>query len=184
MVPLQDVVFFALLAMPFIAALFAWLVTGLAIRYAQQRRWLAHPEERSSHSVPTPQVGGIGVCTAVLVELTCIAVLQRGGVFGASAAAYLWLAATVAVGLAVGLWDDLHPLGPVAKAAAVLALAAVATAALWRLCATTVLSEYASGLAAVRMTVSITTAVFLALAFVWIVFFINAFNFMDGVNGQ
>lgn len=172
------------------AAAVSFALTGLAVRHARKRRWLAHPEDRSSHTIPTPQVGGVGVCGALLVGLvltalpTVRAVLPNEGLlppFGICC----WLFATVAFGLALGLWDDLHPLSAFPKVIAVAALAALATAVQWQLL------QYDSYWSGHKWDPSPVTwdhpailALCAVLAFLWIFFLINAFNFMDGVNGQ
>ena len=37
------------------------VITQIAIQIAAHANLIAHPNERSSHSLPTPQVGGIGI---------------------------------------------------------------------------------------------------------------------------
>lgn len=189
MASLQEVVRFALLALP-LAALCSFVVTGLAVRHARRRRWLAHPEERSSHSVPTPQVGGIGVCAALLAGLAFLAIPQLRALVPGSGAGPLpmalgWLLATVAFGLALGLWDDLHPLSALPKLVAVIALAALGTVATWYLSKDG--NYWNATVFIVTAASDYPEATFIGcvvLVFVWIFFFINAFNFMDGVNGQ
>lgn len=172
------------------AAAVSFALTGLAVRHARKRRWLAHPEDRSSHTIPTPQVGGVGVCGALLVGLvlaalpTVRALLPSEGLlppFGICC----WLFATVAFGLALGLWDDLHPLSALPKVIAVAALAALATGVQWQLLQDD--SHYIGYWRTHGWVIwdhPAILALCTVLAFLWIFFLINAFNFMDGVNGQ
>src|SRR3954471_15585293 len=92
-----------LIAVPLAAALGAGLIVRLRpllVRYA-----LARPNARSSHTVPTPQGGGIAVLAATLA-VAAVALAVCGG--GAGDALIVGAAA---VGLAVvGAIDDIRPL--------------------------------------------------------------------------
>lgn len=57
----------ALLGPAGIAALAAWVLVGLVRSYSIRRAVLDHPTDRSSHSVPTPRGGGLGLILAFLV---------------------------------------------------------------------------------------------------------------------
>jgi UDP-N-acetylmuramyl pentapeptide phosphotransferase/UDP-N-acetylglucosamine-1-phosphate transferase len=173
------------------AALFSFALTGLAVLHARRRRWLSHPEERSSHTIPTPQVGGIGVCGALLLGLALAVFLSSRALLSPEGFPLPppdvcgWLFATVAFGLALGLWDDLRSLSARPKVIAVGALAALATVVQWQLLQDdSQYSSYWSGHGWVIWDHPAILALSAVLAFLWIFFFINAFNFMDGVNGQ
>ena len=58
-----------LVAMAAVGFVISAIVTRLAIHFAERVQWLAHPVERSSHSIPTPQVGGVGICLSWAVVL-------------------------------------------------------------------------------------------------------------------
>jgi UDP-GlcNAc:undecaprenyl-phosphate/decaprenyl-phosphate GlcNAc-1-phosphate transferase len=116
------------------------------------------PGARSSHSVPTPRGGGVPIA-AGLIAATAIA--PGGG------QARLALAAAIGFFGLLGLLDDLRGL-PVmfriaAQAAGAVAVAAVLVSSLPRPAAT--------------------LAVAAAVTAAWLACFVNAFNFMDGVNG-
>ena len=116
------------------------------------------PGERSSHSVPTPRGGGAPIAAGLLV-----AAALAPGAGDAS------LAFAVAVGFfgLLGLLDDLRGLPAIFRLALQTAGAAgVATLLVLRL----PLTAFAMVAAAL-------------VAAVWLVGFVNAFNFMDGVNG-
>ena len=116
------------------------------------------PGERSSHSVPTPRGGGAPIAAGLLVA----AALAPG-------AADARLAFAVAVGFfgLLGLLDDLRGLPAIFRLALQTAgAAAVATLLVLRL----PLTAFAMVAAAL-------------VAAIWLVGFVNAFNFMDGVNG-
>jgi UDP-N-acetylmuramyl pentapeptide phosphotransferase/UDP-N-acetylglucosamine-1-phosphate transferase len=119
------------------------------------------PNTRSSHTVPTPRGGGapvvIGLVLAALLIPAPTALL-----FAAAAAAFA----------AIGLADDLAGL-PARRRLAMQAAAGLAVG--WALARAAGLPE--TGAAAV-----LTGAIAAGVA-AWLVAFVNAFNFMDGVNG-
>jgi len=114
------------------------------------------PGPRSSHAVPTPRGGGIAVAAGLLSAAVLI-----GGVIGTA------FGVTVAAFSLIGLADDLGGVPAVRR----LALQA-AGSALVGLVLVSSLPVPAAILAALG-----------ALTAVWITGFVNAFNFMDGVNG-
>ena len=143
-------------------ALSAALV-GAVRAYALRARVIDTPNERSSHTVPTPRGGGLG---AVGAFLTVAAV--AGGLRSALTAPLLAALLAIAGVAAVGWMDDHRPL-PVLPRLATHGAAGLVVA--W--------------LAAASHPVAATAA---AVAwFVWWVFWsvsvINIVNFMDGIDG-
>ena len=114
------------------------------------------PGHRSSHTIPTPRGGGIPVAAGLLVA----AALIRGAnaaVFGFAVAAF---------GL-LGFAEDLRGLPPGRRL-------------IWQAAGSaTVAVVLVSGLAEPTVTVVLLAV----LCAAWITGFVNAFNFMDGVNG-
>ncbi len=152
-----------LCAVAVLAAIATWLVRHYALRASL----LDVPNERSSHSVPTPRGGGIGILAALLGGLLVARVL--GWI-----EARLWLALLAGGGLvaAIGFVDD-HRHVPARLRAAVHFVAALAALALL------------GGMAQLRvgtLTVPLGAAgwVLGALGIVWT---INLYNFMDGIDG-
>jgi UDP-N-acetylmuramyl pentapeptide phosphotransferase/UDP-N-acetylglucosamine-1-phosphate transferase len=90
----------------FVAAAAISVAIIIAIRPWLQRIALAKPNARSSHTVPTPQGGGIAVITA-----TIIAAAGAFSLSAVSAASLLPLLAGVIVIAAVGAADDIRPIG-------------------------------------------------------------------------
>jgi UDP-N-acetylmuramyl pentapeptide phosphotransferase/UDP-N-acetylglucosamine-1-phosphate transferase len=144
--------------------MFVWLLlhfaiglagTWIARQYAVRRELIDHPGERRSHQVPTPRGGGIGIVAAVLLALC---------VFGWWRDDPAWWVIAVGLLLAagVGWWDDHRPL-PIALRLGVHGLAALALAFGLHL--------HGAGLPAV------VAALLLAPVLV------NAWNFMDGIDG-
>jgi len=52
-----------------VAAVLAWVVTGRVRAVALRRGVVATPNERSSHTLPTPTGGGAGIAAAAVVAL-------------------------------------------------------------------------------------------------------------------
>lgn len=142
----------------FLVAMTAATVLCAAYRWrAAAAGWLAHPEARSSHRVATVSGAGIGVVAALLLALLAV-----GPPLPAAGLAVL---ATSALLSGVGLIDDLAPLG-VRLRLGVYALAAALTA-VWLCTPGHALADWA----------------LVGLAALWILVFINLFNFMDGIDG-
>ncbi len=148
----------------FSAVVFAASLMGTwaVLLLLRARAILDHPNERSSHEVPTPRGGGIAVIAVILVGWMTI------GVAFDSAPAMLAITAAAA-GLAwLSWWDD------VANVSAV-----------WRL------AGHGAAVAVVFFVVPpgavfqglLSPALDLAAAAVLWVWFINLFNFMDGIDG-
>jgi UDP-N-acetylmuramyl pentapeptide phosphotransferase/UDP-N-acetylglucosamine-1-phosphate transferase len=137
-----------------------WLLWPVLRRYA-----LARPNARSSHTVPTPQGGGIAVIAATLAVAS--AALAAAGLPPASGAWAAVAAMTLALA-AAGAVDDIRPLSPLLRlvlqslAVGVVVLAASGTG---RLLPAIVPLWLERGLAVV--------------AGVW---FVNLVNFMDGID--
>jgi UDP-N-acetylmuramyl pentapeptide phosphotransferase/UDP-N-acetylglucosamine-1-phosphate transferase len=123
------------------------------------RRVLDIPTDRSSHRQPTRRGGGLAPAVGCVVAA---AIANRFTVADRDAVVVV----SVGMGL-IGLADDLHPAGALPR---LLGQLVVATAALvWLLPGT------AGG-------APVTALAGLATAF-WLAGYVNAFNFMDGING-
>lgn len=146
----------------------AWLLslafTGAAIAYARRRGLLDQPGKRRSHRVPTPRGGGVGIVAAVLLAgLPAWHMLDR--------TVPPWTLAAIAVAVAavalVGWRDDHSPL-PVLPRIAVHAGASL-------LVALVVLIPWALHMPRLGWLLVLLVPV--------LVGFINAHNFMDGIDG-
>lgn len=127
------------------------LLELLILRFARPLGLVAVPNERSSHSLPTPTGGGL----AVAIVVTVVLLLETGE------PAALWMGISAAVLALLGLWDDLRELGrlfrlgvQLAAVSVLLALGFAGMPPLWLLpwC----------------------------VALLW---FLNLYNFMDGIDG-
>ncbi|MBI4434689.1 glycosyltransferase family 4 protein [Candidatus Uhrbacteria bacterium] len=143
------------------------ILTGIVYRHAVARQWLAMPNTRSSHAVPTPSSGGIGLA---IVALGVFAILGVTGALPASIAlALVGGGALVAI---IGWVDDRRQLPARVR------IATHIIAAVWAV-------WWIGG----PDTISLgTTAVPLGvwgvpLAVLAVVAFSNLYNFMDGIDG-
>jgi UDP-N-acetylmuramyl pentapeptide phosphotransferase/UDP-N-acetylglucosamine-1-phosphate transferase len=143
-----------------VAAVLSWSLIGLYTRAMTASRRLETPNARSMHTAPVPVGAGLAIVATALILWP----LWQGSAVKPHAA----LLASFA-GLSVLSWfDDRHALSPVIR----LGAQAVAVAA----CLALLAPE-----ARVLPTVPISLErVVLGLAWVW---FINLFNFMDGIDG-
>lgn len=138
----------------------SWAGTGLALKALARRAVLDHPNERSSHSRPTPRGGGVAVIAAVLP-----AWLVAGG--GDDVTTLLVMVVFALAGLS--FLDDLRGLPPLPRFS-------------------TQIAAVAAGLAAFPDTALVFQGLVplgwdrLGAALLWL-WFVNLFNFMDGIDG-
>lgn len=136
------------------------------------------PGHRKIHASPIPLAGGLAVLTGLLLPLLAAAlVLQFNGakITGADALIYgmgrrvVQLASILggAIGIVLLGWlDDKHELRPLLKFAGQLIIAALVAAT------------------GVRITLFVPSLLFsYAITILWLLTVINAFNFMDNMNG-
>lgn len=129
--------------------------TGLLRWYARRYALFDLPNDRSSHTEPTPRLGGIAITLAALVAWIALFAGRP------PATEQLTLAAAALAIAVVGLIDDLRSISPPVKllgeiaAASMLVAAWVPPLTLW------------SGAAVI----------------LWLLTYVNFFNFMDGSDG-
>ncbi|HEY3821363.1 MAG TPA: glycosyltransferase family 4 protein [Polyangiaceae bacterium] len=138
---------------------------------ARRRALLAIPDARSSHTVPTPSGGGLGIVTAILLSSAALYLSGSAYLVATGLAAPL-LGASVIVATATGLADDRRALRAGPKMLLIVCAAALAVPA------ATIhavdLPWYG------RLEFGPLAA---PLSIFWLVGFANVFNFMDGING-
>jgi Fuc2NAc and GlcNAc transferase len=146
-----------------LTALLTWMVRGFAV----SRGVIDVPNERSSHSVPTPRAGGIAIVTTVLVTVALHGAYSQ--TWPGLKAALLLGGTLVAV---IGFIDDWRPIAAWVRLS--IHFLAVAWCA-WSLGALPPInfgfSVWHPGLVGA------------ACAVVFLVWFVNLYNFMDGVDG-
>jgi Fuc2NAc and GlcNAc transferase len=143
------------------------LLSAAALRYARSRALLDLPTERSSHTQPTPRGGGLGIVVVVLAGVALLVASER---LPAPTGVAL-LGGGMLVALA-GWLDDLRGLPAATRLIAHLA------AALWAVAWLGGLPALAVGTETVRLGPA--GAVLAVLGIVWA---INLYNFMDGIDG-
>jgi UDP-GlcNAc:undecaprenyl-phosphate GlcNAc-1-phosphate transferase len=120
------------------------------------------PVARSSHTTPMPRLGGVAICAAATATWT-IALRPWAG--GGTFVALLSLGAVTAA--AVGAYDDLRRVRPATK------LAGEFVAAFWLVPA----------LPDLTMPFALPASVVAVGCVLWLIGYMNAFNFMDGSDG-
>lgn len=141
--------------------------TELMRRYALRRNLLDVPNARSSHAVPTPRGGGVGIVVAFFVTAL---VLAMTGQIGARLLAALLLGGGMTA--LIGFLDDRRP-QPARIRFLVHACAAVCAVMLIGSMPDRVLLHWGLQVAWIGYVLTV-------IAVVWVT---NLFNFMDGIDG-
>ncbi|MEY4642974.1 MAG: hypothetical protein RLZZ227_2968 [Pseudomonadota bacterium] len=151
-----------------LAFMAAFLLTGFWLSLAQRRNWFDRPNHRSSHILPTPKSGGAGFVAAYTAFTLAVYATQP-------LAPSQLLVITAGLLLAVmGFVDDLRPNGlGIWQRIAVQAVASAVALALFEQVPPLTFPWGSIEPAAVR-------ALLLLPALVWL---INLYNFMDGIDG-
>lgn len=145
----------------------AWMLTRGLRRYALNNSLIDIPNERSSHSIPTPRGGGVAIVISFSLVLPILVQLDMLG--------FAQLIALLGPGLlvaAIGFADDHGHI-----------------AARWRLLGHFIAAGWVlfwlGGLASVSMfgTTFQLGWVGHALALIYLVWMLNLYNFMDGIDG-
>jgi Fuc2NAc and GlcNAc transferase len=142
----------------------------MSIRLAHRVGVMDVPNERSSHSLPMPRMGGVPMVAAALLPFGCWAWLGTGEMFSAKGLPHTMIFALAMSVL--GLWDDLRSLSPLFRFLVQFVAAILVCWYALYLFPIFLLGGWA--LPAV--------ACILAGAF-WIVWMLNLYNFMDGIDG-
>ena len=135
------------------------LLAPVVLWFLRRRRILDVPTPRSSHVVPTPRGGGLALAIGCLAG-----VLVSNQLTPETRDTLLLIGVGVGV---IGLLDDVLSLAAWPRLAAQLAVAATGSLVL-----------------AHRAQLVVALQIFLPIIMtLWIVTYVNAFNFMDGING-
>jgi UDP-N-acetylmuramyl pentapeptide phosphotransferase/UDP-N-acetylglucosamine-1-phosphate transferase len=144
----------------------SWAGVELFRRWSLKRELLDFPNERSSHSVPTPRGGGLIICSVSILAFLIYSVFAGGGVY--------WSYIAGAIIIALISWiDDMRTISPLWR---FLFHSLAAGIVVWSLGGFDQISFPFYG--------TLQTGNFgKIIAFLWIVWLINAYNFMDGIDG-
>lgn len=140
-----------------------WLASHAGARLGR----LDHPNERSLHQTPVPRTGGLGVLLGTIVAWILLAL------FGQGAADLSWLAAAMALVAGVSFLDDLGHLHPGVR------LSAHVLAAMLLICGG--LGWHLIDLPG--LTLAVPVFAWVGLTILLVVWMINLYNFMDGMDG-
>lgn len=152
-----------------IALVLSYLCVGGLRRWAERRQFLDMPNERSSHSRPTPRGGGLAIVAITLAGI-CLYASTRPITSEAVLLSYVLGAVIIAV---AGWLDDLRslPVGVRFLAHGLGALLVIGGIGYWRMADLPLLGQLQLGWMG------------LVLVFFWILGLTNAYNFMDGIDG-
>jgi len=156
---------------PIVLALAAFLISALLTwvvrNYAVTKGVLDVPNARSSHKVTTPRGGGLAIVLTYLAGVSALFVL--GWLPSRTTGALLAAGSVTAV---VGFWDDHASLSARLRFTAHFVAAAIALAAL-------------GGMPSLSIMDVATLSGWLAQTFalLMVVWFLNLYNFMDGIDG-
>lgn len=141
----------------------AWVATGVALRYLGKREILDKPNERSSHRHPTPRGGGIALVPVIVAAWGTIGILSH-------AALIHWIVILAGAALAAVSWiDDMRGLSPAPRFLSHIVAVVLVVALL-----------PSNKLVFQGMLPLVLDRVAAALVWIW---FVNLFNFMDGIDG-
>ena len=153
----------AILIIVGLGAALSCLATRAVLSLLRRAAVLDHPNDRSSHVIPTPRGGGIAVIAAI-VATALGAAMARGEPAGG-----MGVAMALAIGLAVvSFIDDLRNLSAGIR---LTAHGVAVVGGLWALGGHGAFAAYLPQPLDLTLT---------ALAWLW---FINLYNFMDGIDG-
>ena len=147
-----------------VAAAVAFAVTALVRRNARRLGTIQAPNERSSHTTPTPSGGGLGIVAGGTIATVAL-IAASAWPLGIGALAALAVAA-------IGFIDDRTPLPARIRLTAQLLLVALTIA----------LAVPLDGLV-LNAGLPLPALLVAAIALVVAVYWINLFNFMDGIDG-
>ena len=143
----------------------SYIGTWCIVKLAGKRHWLDQPNERSSHSIPTPTGGGVSI---VLVFVASSLFAFRGIDPGFSLFPALGLCACIAL---LGLLDDIFKLGiPTRISTQLLVVAAVLA----------FFGLPSINLAGIILEPGWFSGLLIVVGMLWL---INLYNFMDGIDG-
>jgi UDP-GlcNAc:undecaprenyl-phosphate/decaprenyl-phosphate GlcNAc-1-phosphate transferase len=162
----------------FVASLIISFALTREVRdFANARAWVSSPaSDRHMHNAPLPRLGGVAIFASFVA--CCLAALFLAGHFSAlgitpSLRPFIAILLPASLVFALGVYDDLRPLGPYVK----FFVQAIAAAML-----------YATGLRVVTVPVLFGSHHFswlvgLPLTVLWVLAITNAFNLIDGLDG-
>ncbi|MEE3508674.1 glycosyltransferase family 4 protein [Pseudomonas sp. 10C3] len=150
-----------------VVAFFSFMLTAILRRYALSRSLMDIPNSRSSHSIPTPRGGGVAIAVVFLIILPVLGWIRL--------APWLTLIAIGGAGVVVAIIGFMDDRGHIAVRWRLLAHFSVA---IWVLL-------WLGGLPVIKLFGVIIDLSWFGdiLAAVYLVWMLNLYNFMDGIDG-
>lgn len=151
----------------FLLVIISYVSVSYIRRLVLQHQILDHPSERSSHSIPMPRGGGLAI---VLLTLgTAVWAANQTEIH--RSLLYIVLGAILAL---VGWRDDLFSLSPRYRflVQGLIATISILVMGYFRVVRIPLIGELDLGVIGIAIT------------FLWIIGMINAYNFMDGIDGM
>ena len=144
----------------------SYFLVYLIRRYVERRQILDHPNERSSHSMPTPRGGGLAI--VLIVTGTGLWVIKEAELN--HALIYLICGTVIAW---LGWRDDVHSLSARVRfgVQSLVAVVSIYGLGYFKVVTIPLFGELHLGVVGIIIT------------FLWIVGLTNAYNFMDGIDG-
>ncbi|OQX85004.1 MAG: hypothetical protein B6D63_03300 [Candidatus Latescibacteria bacterium 4484_7] len=153
------------------ALIISFVLTRLILRVSIAKNLLDIPNERSSHSIPKPRLGGIAIAAAFYITVSTAFIVGHVVIVGSSA--MLGLLGGAGVLLLMGVVDDVRGIGAIPKLLFQIAAASVAVTA------GAVLKEIT-----IPLIGTLNLGAFgIPFTILWIVAIINFYNFIDGIDG-
>ncbi len=160
-----------------VSVLASFVLTRYVRNLAMVRGWVAGPGlERHLHNRPLPRLGGVAIFLAFLLSI-CVAGMLSSWLprlnFGFSSKALFTILVPGLLIFLLGLYDDLHPVGPYFKFLVQVAAGGIL---------------FAGGLRILDLPVLFSGYQFpwyfgLPLTILWVLGITNAFNLIDGLDG-
>ena len=150
--------------------------TPLVMEFAKSVGAIDKPNERKVHSTPIPRLGGVAIFVSVFMSLIAFFVLDRGLIINTWIAGKegIFLFGSLALVLALGIWDDIRSLRPAQKFLGQLLLGVLMYFAGFSV--TKVSSVFGVGFLNVGL-------LDFPITILWIVGVTNAINLIDGLDG-
>ncbi|MEM2129719.1 MAG: glycosyltransferase family 4 protein [Candidatus Bathyarchaeia archaeon] len=160
---------------PLLVGLFAMATVIASTGVAYMHRWATQrmldiPNERSSHTQPTPRGGGVLIVLVTLVGFWLIAPLMKINLLTPALLAFSFSAILIAV---ISWQDDQHPLSNKIRFGvhSISALMVILFIGYWQTIELPLLYTFQIDWVGIPLT------------FLWLIGLTNAYNFMDGIDG-
>ena len=85
------------------------------VRLAHRQKWVATPDERRMHPVPTPDVGGIGMFVGILAGIVGASLMSDFDALFEDNTEIIGVVVACSITFALGLLDDIRDISPPAK---------------------------------------------------------------------